>query len=442
MSESPHSIEIERETISAVIVSSERGTPEHTAEALETLTVDDFYHHAHRCLWHGILSLYRAGQPPGDPTLIIEAVRSQPLSGDAAVKAISDCLSSAGISSHLNHYASQLRAFTLRREVMSAARDALTLAADEKQTIEEMTAEVERKLYAATRKASPSSEVHVSKLARLHAERMEEARAAKGGITGIPTGLDSLDRMTGGLQPGWVVVVPGQAGMGKTALAMGGLGLAAAMAGHYVHIFSMEMPERQVTERLMCGISGLSIATQRGEMSPREWGEYTRALDVLGSLNINICDELDLTADQIRSRARRGIRQHAKGKPSVVVVDYVQQLASNHHRENEAERLAHASKMFKALAIELDCVVVLAAQVTLAASRDRRPCYLEECRGGQAIPAVADLALVPYRPSQHDESRADRDAQIYVRKFRHGNPSGLEDACFAWDGDAMRYVEA
>ena len=271
---------------------------------------------------------------------------------------------------------------------------------------------------------------------------MEEARAAKGGITGIPTGLDSLDRMTGGLQPGWVVVVPGQAGMGKTALAMGGLGLAAAMAGHYVHIFSMEMPERQVTERLMCGISGVSIATQRGEMSPREWGEYTRALDVLGSLNINICDELDLTADQIRSRARRGIRQHAKGKPAVVVVDYVQQLASNHHRENEAERLAHASKMFKALAIELDCVVILAAQVTLQASRDRRPCYLEECRGGQAIPAVAALALVPYRPSQPDESRADRAAQIYVRKFRHGNPSGLDDACFSWDGDAMRYVEA
>jgi len=438
VSETPHSIDIEREIISAVLVSGASVVPERTAKAIETVEPDDFHDHRHRCLWRAIVQVYRDGHPPGDVTLVLEAMASQPLDTQAAREAMARALDSAGVSAHMAHYVKSLRGYRARRDIIDAAASSATLARSDA-GLDEVVDEVERQLYAATRRAAPSSASSVSGLVRLHDERMIAARESAGGVTGIPTGLTTLSGMTGGLQPGWVVLVLAQAGMGKTAFAVNGLALSAARAGHHVHVFSLEQPGHELVGRMVAGCSGVPLNVQRRAMQADDMGRYLHGLDEVSRLPITVDDDPHCTVEQLRIRARRSIAGAAS--TPMVVVDYVQLLANAHARETEVERLAMAAKSCKAMAIELDAVVVLLAQPTTSSSRERRALHLEDVKGSQSMAAVADLALVPYRPWVFDKSSDKNAAEIHVRKFRHGDPGGLEGVRFRWNGARMAFGE-
>ena len=438
VSEQPHSIEIEREIISAVLVSCGGAIPERSAKAIEVIEPEDFHDHKHRAIWRAMVKVYQDGKPPGDLALVLEALAGGSVDVGAARKAIGNALDAVGVSSNLPHYTSQLKAYRARREIIDAAVHASSLAY-ESDDLEAVVDEVERKVYAATRRAVGTSSTSIGSLVRVHDERMQDARQSDAGINGIRTGLRSLDQITGGLQPGWVVLVLAQSGIGKTAFAVGGLALSAARAGHRAHVFSLEQRGDELAGRLVAGCSGVPLNIQRTQMGPDDFARYTAGLDEVASLPITIDDENDLTADQLRLRARRAVG--GAERTPMVVIDYVTLLASNHPRESEVERLAHAAKVCKAMALELDAVVVLLAQPTTSSSREGRALFLEDVKGSQSLAAVADLALVPFRPWVYDKARSKNDAELHVRKFRHGDPNGLHGTCFRWNGARMMYQE-
>ncbi len=141
-------------------------------------------------------------------------------------------------------------------------------------------------------------------------------------MTGIPTGLTDLDRMTSGLQNGELVVIAARPGVGKTAFALH-LARNAAMAGHAVAVYSLEMQGERLADRWLTAASEVSARHWRsGEPSARkELAEARTAAADLKRLPIHVDDSTSVNMEHVRSSARLLQSQHAC---DAIIIDYLQ----------------------------------------------------------------------------------------------------------------------
>src|SRR3954453_11813579 len=240
----------------------------------------------------------------------------------------------------------------------------------------------------------------------------EKALNSGGHLSGITTGLDSLNSKIGGLHNSDLVIVAGRPGMGKSSLATN-IGFAsskrfqqdqedgiepAKSAGAGVALFSLEMSADQLATRILAEQSGISSENLRmGKISQQEFRSLARAAAELQSLPLYIDDTPGLTIAALRARARRLKRQKGIG---LVIVDYLQLLqgtrkASNDNRVNE---ISEISRGLKQLAKELDVPVMALSQLSRAVEQreDKRP-QLSDLRESGSIEQDADMVWFVYR---------------------------------------------
>jgi hypothetical protein len=137
---------------------------------------------------------------------------------------------------------------------------------------------------------------------------------------------------------------------------------------------------------------------------------------------IHIDDGAALTALEVRARARRIRRQHSK--LGLVVVDYLQLMASPSRGENRATEISEISRSLKGLAKELDCPVILLSQLNRDVEKrvGRRP-MMSDLRESGAIEQDADTILFLYREEVYDqdcEERLKGVAEVIIGKQRNG----------------------
>ena len=123
---------------------------------------------------------------------------------------------------------------------------------------------------------------------------------------GIPTGFKRLDKMTNGLQPAALIVLAARPGMGKTSLAMNLVENASLRAGKTCAVFSLEMPRREIVQRLICSYANVSMGKAlSGQLTAKEWKKLMLAGDKLKKSNIYIDDSSRVTPAEILSKCRR-----------------------------------------------------------------------------------------------------------------------------------------
>ena len=203
------------------------------------------------------------------------------------------------------------------------------------------------------------------------------------GVTGIPTGLADLDRMTSGLQNGELVVIAARPGVGKTAFALH-LARNAAMAGHAVAVYSLEMQARH---------------WRSGTVSPQELAEARTAAADLKRLPIHVDDSTSVNMEHVRSSARLLQCQHAC---DAIIIDYLQlcDMTTGQNNRNREQEVAQATRKAKLLAKELNVPVVLLSQ--LNRESENRPAgrpELAHLRESGAIEQDADVVILLYRPA-------------------------------------------
>lgn len=183
--------------------------------------------------------------------------------------------------------------------------------------------------------------------------------AQQGDCVGIPTGLAHLDRITGGWRGGQLVVVAGRPAMGKTAVSLLFV-RAAAQSGIPVCYYSLEMPDVQLAGRMLVGASRVdATAFRSGTVSSDDWRLIESGAARLRSLPLYLYDKPSVTMPQIRISSRAMQR---KGRCGMVVIDYLQLIASTEERRNNREReVAEISRAAKLLAKELNITVILLA---------------------------------------------------------------------------------
>jgi replicative DNA helicase len=242
----------------------------------------------------------------------------------------------------------------------------------------------------------------------------------------VPSGFASLDRiLAGGLRRKDLVVLSGDVGSGKSALALA-IAVRAAGAQIPTMFFSGEMSADRVLERALALEGRASIDDLRqGRLDEESRAAVGAAAVRLRHSPLVVRPLLGTTFDEISGAlAIVPPRQ-------LLVVDSLQLTAPPQQAARLQERNALAVRALKALAVERDIAVLVIAQLPnhRASRPDPRP-VLDDLGALGAIKQNADVVLMIYREEMYRPGQGVEGAtELIVAKNRNG-PTGFVDLYF------------
>jgi replicative DNA helicase len=240
---------------------------------------------------------------------------------------------------------------------------------------------------------------------------------------GVPTGLKTLDAKTGGLQPSDLILVAGRPGLGKTSLALCFIEYAALHAGKTCAIFSLEMSELQLVQRLISMVAEIDgNRIRRGRLSLPELQAISDASGRLQQAQIFVEESSRLTVTDILAKSRR--LQAERGALDLIVIDYLQLIEGAGDDENRVQEVAQISRALKAIARELEVPVVALSQLSRQIETRGTEPMLSDLRESGALEADADLVMFVWQKDQQD--RKDGLVRLKLAKHRNGPTADID----------------
>jgi replicative DNA helicase len=235
--------------------------------------------------------------------------------------------------------------------------------------------------------------------------------------------------MTEGFQRSDLIILAGRPSMGKTAL---GVTIAHKIAGGQklpIAIFSLEMSQEQLVQRLLANEAGIeSNRLRAGRVSQNEWEPLSNAIGTLSQLPIYIDDTANVTVMQMRSQARR-LQAEQGGQLGLILIDYLQLMEGG--GDNRVQELSKITRSLKGLARELNVPIIALSQLSrsVEARTNKRP-MMSDLRESGSIEQDADLVIMLYRDEYYNPDTPDRGiAEVIITKHRNG-PTGTVKLLF------------
>ena len=416
----PHDLDAEQSVLGAMMDSTEA-----VDAAIEILEAGDFYKPAHERVYEAIVDLANRGERP-DAVTVADELRGRRMLDDIGGKPyLHGLLQAYPTASSAVHYATIVRAHSLRRALISAGTEVIGIAKTESEDVRVAIDRAEQTIFDVGDASATSGAVDVSELLAEGLARIEARCQSDGAPTGLASGFLDLDELTAGFHPGTLTVVAARPSQGKTSL-VSDFAMNAALAGDGpVLLFSLEMTKEELTERMLSAQGKVdSQNIRKGRLTETDWIRITGAAGRLSESNLVIDDSGMSTVMQMRAACRR---LKAKRGLGLVVVDYLQLLRPSTRRraDNRQEEVAEITKDLKALAKDLSVPVICAAQLNrgLELRADKRP-MLGDLRESGEIEQSADLVLFIYRDEVYNPDSEHRGtAEVILAKQRNG-PTG------------------
>lgn len=338
-------------------------------------------------------------------------------------------------AANLTYYIGLVLENSQRRSLEGACRHIQELLAGDHET-EVVLTEAEtailgvRKLKTAT-SCRPFSAISLETYQEL------EKREVAGPVRGRRSGLRRLDDLLGGFAKTELCILAARPSCGKSAF-LGHILALAAEEKQKVLLFSLEMSQRQVSNRFYAAASSVPLSVMvQGIPTPEEWQKLAQAAGKFSEYAFHVDDSGSLTVPRLASIARR---IKAEGGLDLVGIDYLQLLSpGGRKRENREGEIAEMTRQLKALAKELDVPIILLAQLNRQCEQreDKRP-KLSDLRESGAIEQDANKVIMLYRDSLYNKNADEEEIEILVRKNRDG-PTGFAKARFM--ADRMRFSD-
>lgn len=436
-------------------------------------TGEPFYADAHQRIYEAALVLHSKGQPVDVATLSAELRdrdRLQAIGGISFLAQIVDKTPSvANVVAHAQIVREKWR---IRRAIEAQQMGAAEAYGDYGETQQYLNAVAEKLSAIANdtyERRDPSMLYDVT-----HAL---VSRYGQGLNLGVATGLSDVDKKTGGLREGELIVVGARPGMGKTAYVCNiALNVAAEPQQHTtngVMVFSLEMPKEQLGARMIVSEGRVSLTDFRNEMlSARDFDRMVEAASRIGQFPVWIDDTSAITLPELRAKVierQRAFDQRAPaaedGTPGrwlrrigLVIVDYLQLMRGRDGVTSREQEIAEISRGLKAMAKDLRVPVIALASmnrdVEKRSGREKRP-QLADLRESGAIESDADMVQFLYRPEYYITDKESAEAaklkgyaEVIIAKQRNGPtariPVTFLDHCTRFENrafDAYREAE-
>lgn len=412
----PQSIEAEQAVLGAVFLK-----PTLLPEINEILASVDFYRPEHGVLYGHLQKMSTAGEAI-DLVTVTESMRSRDLldkvGGLGFLTAINQSVPTAA---NARHYVDIVLEKSRRRQIIDAGTAIVNAAYDESIEIEDVLDQSENTILAVTNKEWGKQGSSMTDILLNTFSRIDALCKNKGGITGIPTGFVDFDRLTAGLHPSDFIIIAARPSMGKTAFA---LNIAAHVALHqdkHVALFSLEMSDEQITERILCAEGAVDSQKLRvGELNKDDWDRMLCTAEMLGGENLQVDDTPEITAAALRQKARKIKSQHGL---DLIIIDYLQLMeGSKGKTENRQQEIAEISRSLKALARELNVPVIALSQLSRAVEtrQDKRP-MLSDLRESGSLEQDADIVAFLYRDDYYNPDSQNKNiTDLIIAKHRNG----------------------
>ena len=412
----PQSIEAEQAVLGAVFLK-----PTLLPEINEILASVDFYRPEHGVLYGHLQKMSTAGEAI-DLVTVTESMRSRDLldkvGGLGFLTAINQSVPTAA---NARHYVDIVLEKSRRRQIIDAGTAIVNAAYDESIEIEDVLDQSENTILAVTNKEWGKQGSSMTDILLNTFSRIDALCKNKGGITGIPTGFVDFDRLTAGLHPSDFIIIAARPSMGKTAFA---LNIAAHVALHqdkHVALFSLEMSDEQITERILCAEGAVDSQKLRvGELNKDDWDRMLCTAEMLGGENLQVDDTHEITAAALRQKARKIKSQHGL---DLIIIDYLQLMeGSKGKTENRQQEIAEISRSLKALARELNVPVIALSQLSRAVEtrQDKRP-MLSDLRESGSLEQDADIVAFLYRDDYYNPDSQNKNiTDLIIAKHRNG----------------------
>lgn len=322
-------------------------------------------------------------------------------------------------TANLAHYAKIVKEKAILRALIDVSTEIAGAAYNESEDVAEQLDDAENKILAIAGGQTTGAFIPAKEVVFAAVERVSELAKAKGGITGLSTGLATLDNVTRGLQKSDLIIVAARPAMGKTAFVLN-LATHVALQGGTVAFFSLEMPREQLMHRIFCA-EGQIDATRlaRGELDDEEWDRLVKVADRMMKTKLYFDDTSSTTVLDIRTRARRLKAEHGL---DLIAIDYLQLIQAPGRAENRTLAVAEMTRSLKVLARELNVPIVVLSQLSRATEgrSDKRP-LLSDLRESGSIEQDADIVMFLYRDDYYNkDTEHPNEAELIIAKQRNG----------------------
>ena len=396
----------------------------------DKLSPEMFYETKFGEIYSALLSMYHSGKAIDLVTVRAELASRGKLEAVGGAYELVRLAGRVASSAHLEYHALILRQMYIRREMIAGLHTLLASAADESVDLSDALADLHR--LAGHLESGAVSNNCLRDMERLMQDTLEQmdkrVENNRNGITGIPTGLRELDRLTAGWQQGDLNIIAARPSVGKTAFALH-LALAAGRAGKHVLVNSLEMQGERLGDRWLCAQAANVDAghLKTGQLDAGERQQALEAARLLSALPVYVDDNPKMSMDHIRSSA---LLQKSKGRCDLLIIDYLQlcEMKSGQKNRNREQEVAEASRKAKLIAKELDIPVILLCQLNRECEMraDKRPA-LSDLRESGAIEQDADVVMLLYRPALYGLTSERRSkfpseglGMVILAKHRNG----------------------
>ena len=310
-------------------------------------------------IYSALLSMYHSGKAIDLVTVRAELASRGKLEAVGGAYELVRLAGRVASSAHLEYHALILRQMYIRREMIAGLHTLLASAADESVDLSDALADLHR--LAGHLESGAVSNNCLRDMERLMQDTLEQmdkrVENNRNGITGIPTGLRELDRLTAGWQQGDLNIIAARPSVGKTAFALH-LALAAGRAGKHVLVNSLEMQGERLGDRWLCA-QAANVDAGHLKTGLLDAGERQQALEaarLLSALPVYVDDNPKMSMDHIRSSA---LLQKSKGRCDLLIIDYLQLCEMKSGQKNRADKRPALSDLRESGAIEQDADVVM-----------------------------------------------------------------------------------
>ncbi|MGW8123887.1 replicative DNA helicase [Roseivirga echinicomitans] len=440
----PQATDLEEAILGALMLEKDALT-----NVIDILRPESFYKEAHQVIYQAIYDLFQASEPIDILTVTSQLRKDgkiEMIGGPYYITQLTNRVSSAA---NIEYHARIVVEQSIKRELIRISSEIQREAFEDTTDVFQLLDKMEQSLFEVSETNIRKEYQKMKDIMTTALEEIQARKNHKDGLTGIPSGFTSLDRVTSGWQKSDLVIIAARPAMGKTAFVVSALRNAAVDHGHAVAIFSLEMSSIQLVNRLISGEAELEgEKIKKGNLAEHEWAQLVHKTANLTKAPIFIDDTPALSILELRAKCRRLKQQH---DIQLIVIDYLQLMSGDSSKSgggggNREQEIASISRALKNIAKELSVPVIALSQLSRAVETrggDKRP-QLSDLRESGSIEQDADMVMFLYRPEYYGITQDENGmptqgvGEVIIAKHRNGS---LENVQLKFIGKYTKFTD-